>query len=248
MVAISPVVSEEKSFEIVDGRRTMEPVYTISSPGAFGLGEVKTNLESDWENLKKLRNKVVQNIRDSKISFYDKLAAKLTSKTLSSKDWWATLKTFIAPNYKTTIPPLEFNDVVYTEETEKANVLNNFFKSHTILNEQNVPIPNLSPATVHIPLNSIVLSPLEVESVLKTLPAAKASGPNGLSNRLLRELSKEFSTPYCSLFNQSLREGIVPSLYKEANVCPIPKKGDLSMSLTIDPFLCLIRKTKFWKD
>ena len=43
---ISPVVSEEKSFEIVDGRttdgrRTTEPAYTISSPGAFGSGELK---------------------------------------------------------------------------------------------------------------------------------------------------------------------------------------------------------------
>ena len=27
---IGPVVSEEKSFEIVDRRRTMEPAYTIS--------------------------------------------------------------------------------------------------------------------------------------------------------------------------------------------------------------------------
>ena len=41
MVAIGPVVSEEKSFEIVDGRRT-EPAYTISSPGAFGSGELKS--------------------------------------------------------------------------------------------------------------------------------------------------------------------------------------------------------------
>ena len=72
------------------------------------------------------------------------------------------------------------------------------------------------------------MSPLEVESILKTLPAAKASGPNGVSNRLLRELSKELSTPYCSLFNQSLWEGIVSSLYKEANVCPVSKKDDLS--------------------
>ena len=42
-----PIVSEEKSFEIVDGRRTTagrrttEPAYTISSPGAFGSGELK---------------------------------------------------------------------------------------------------------------------------------------------------------------------------------------------------------------
>ena len=50
LVTIGPVVSEEKSFEIVDGRRrttddgrrrTTEPAYTISSPGAFGSGELK---------------------------------------------------------------------------------------------------------------------------------------------------------------------------------------------------------------
>ena len=40
LVAIGPVVSEEKSFEIVDGRRT-EPAYTMSSPRAFGSGELK---------------------------------------------------------------------------------------------------------------------------------------------------------------------------------------------------------------
>ena len=38
-----PGVSEEKSFEIVDGRTTM-PAYTISYPGAFGSGELKWHL------------------------------------------------------------------------------------------------------------------------------------------------------------------------------------------------------------
>ena len=41
LVAIGPVVSEEKSFEIMDGRRTTEPAYTISAPEAFGSGELK---------------------------------------------------------------------------------------------------------------------------------------------------------------------------------------------------------------
>ena len=46
LVAIGPVDSEEKSFEIVHGRRkddgrTMEPACTISSPGAFGSDELK---------------------------------------------------------------------------------------------------------------------------------------------------------------------------------------------------------------
>ena len=43
LVTIGLVVSEEKSFEIVEGRqRTREPAYTISSPGAFSSGELKS--------------------------------------------------------------------------------------------------------------------------------------------------------------------------------------------------------------
>ena len=70
---------------------------------------------------------------------------------------------------------------------------------------------------------------IEIESVLKSLVVDKASGPNGLSNRILRELSNELSIPFCSLFNQSLRSGTLPAQYKEANVCPVQKKGDMSI-------------------
>ena len=105
-------------------------------------------------------------------------------------------------------------------------------------------IPDLPAATVITPLNNIVLSPLEVESVLKSLPVAKASGPDGLSNRVLRELSKELSVPYCSLFNESLSVGIVPSSYKEANVCPVPKAGDLSQVSNYRPISLLNSENK----
>ena len=39
-VTFGPVVSEVKSFESVDKRRT-EASHTKSSPGTFGLGELK---------------------------------------------------------------------------------------------------------------------------------------------------------------------------------------------------------------
>ena len=63
-------------------------------------------------------------------------------------------------------------------------------------------------------LNSIILTTDDVESVLKILPVGKATGPNELNNRILRELSQELSTSYCFLFNQSLRTGLIPSSYK----------------------------------
>ena len=80
--------------------------------------------------------------------------------------------------------------------------------------------------------------------MLKALPVGKASCPDGLSNRVLRELSKELSVPYCSLFNQSLRVGIVPSSYKEANVCPVPKTGDLSLVSSYQPISLLNSEDK----
>ena len=93
-------------------------------------------------------------------------------------------------------------------------------------------------------LTNIVLTSLEVESVLKTLTIGKATGLNGIRNRILRELSKELSTPFCSLFNQSLRTGSVPTSYEEANVCPTPKKGDKSLVSNYRPISLLNSEAK----
>ena len=110
---------------------------------------------------------------------------------------------------------------------DKANLLNDHFQCQTILNMQNAILPPPPPPAYHTQLNSIILSPLEVESTLQTLKVGKASGPNGLNNRILRKLSSQLASPLCSLFNQLLRLGIMPASYKEANVCPVPKKGQL---------------------
>ena len=113
---------------------------------------------------------------------------------------------------------------MYTEEEETVKSLNNFFRDQTILSDNNsflLDIP-LYPFTSH--LDSIVLSPPEVESVLKTLETGKALGPDGLNNRVLKELANEISEPFCSLFNYSLRTGSFPRPWKEANVSPVPKK------------------------
>ena len=79
-----------------------------------------------------------------------------------------------------------------------------------MLNE-NAALPNLPDNLLHNShLDNIKLSELEVESVIKTLVIGKASSPNGLSNRILRELSSELAIPFCSLFNQSVRLGTFP--------------------------------------
>ena len=75
----------------------------------------------------------------------------------------------------------------------------------------------------------------------------KASGPNALNSHWLREIASELSITFCSLFNQSLHTCIMPSSYKEANVCPIPKTGDLSMVYNYRPISLLSSEDKLFE-
>ena len=54
-------------------------------------------------------------------------------------------------------------------------------------------------------LSSLVLSPEEVVNILKSLPVGKAVGPDGVSNRLLKQLAELLTC----VFNESLAKGTV---------------------------------------
>ena len=174
-----------------------------------------------WNKFKKRRNKVIESIRQSKQQYLDQLSSKLKSKPLSSKDWWSTLKTFISPMSKSSVPTLEKDGHIYSDDTAKANLLNNFFRDQTILDDSNAQVPNID-CNVDNLLSNLVTTPTEVDSVLKTLPLGKAVGSDDINNRTLRELAHELSYPICSLLNHSLRLGIFPDIWKDALVCPIP--------------------------
>ncbi|MCG8046285.1 MAG: reverse transcriptase family protein [Candidatus Thiodiazotropha endolucinida] len=178
-----------------------------------------------WDKFKKLRNKVVKSIRESKQQYIDRLSNKLKSESLSSKDWWSTLKSFITPSQNSSVPTLEKDGTIYSDETEKANILNNFFRDQTLLNDQNSRVPIIA-CYVNSLLSTLNITPLEVESVLKSLPLGKAVGFDDINNRILREIAQELSFPLCSLINHSLRLGIFPDTWKDALVCPIFKGGD----------------------
>ncbi|KAH3881345.1 hypothetical protein DPMN_005271 [Dreissena polymorpha] len=66
----------------------------------------------------------------------------------------------------------------------KATVLNNFFTEQTLLDDSEAP--NLSHFIYYNneTLTSLVVTPTEVESVLRGLPLNKASGPNSVNNRI----------------------------------------------------------------
>ena len=112
--------------------------------------------------------------RKSKNEQIDKLTEKIYKNTNCSKDKWKTLKTFIKPNHTSSIPPLNVNGNIYSDNTDKANILNYYyFTDQSSFDDRNA---NLL-ADLNIPdfsLNTISLTANEVESVLKALQTGKA--------------------------------------------------------------------------
>ena len=138
-----------------------------------------------------------------------------------------TLKTFIKSNQASSIPPLNVNGDIYSDNTDKATILNYYLTEQLSLDDSNANLPadlNISDFT----FNSISITANEVESVLKALQTGKASGPDAINNRILKELAKPLSFPLSDLFNASLIKGQVPALWKQANVTLTHKKNDPS--------------------
>ena len=74
----------------------------------------------------------------------------------------------------------------------------------TTLDDSNASLPPtiLTPAFT---LSSVSTTPLEVESIFKSLKAGKAAGPDYINNSLLKEeVATALSFPVCDLFNFSL--------------------------------------------
>ena len=189
----------------------------------------KSRANSDHEKYKKIRNHVNNEIRKSKQAVNDNIADKLKSGTLGPKDWWKTLKRVIKPSKSNNMPPLLNQGEIIYEIKDKAEALNDFFSSQNNIDETNARITeenfeNRQDNTIE----TIHLSPLEVETCLKSLKTGKAAGPDTINNRILKEVSGPLSYPLCDLFNYSLSSGQFPEAWKQANITPIHKKEDPS--------------------
>ena len=199
----------------------------------------KSNNASCWAKFKSVRNRVISIIRQSKENYYELLSSKLKYGTLSSRDWWKTLKSVISPHTETCIPPLfdVSSDSLIVDDHEKANLLNFHFanQSYTDDSFSNIPVERFQ--LEHDTLDTINIIPSEVLDVLKTLKTGKASGPDGINNRILIETAHQLAPHLSELFNFSLNISSVPNSWKVSNVCPIFKSGDPSLPSNYRPVL-----------
>ena len=130
-----------------------------------------------------------------------------------------------------------------TSSVDKSNMFNKYFFSVF----SNKPEPKVKPVIKCLKnpsLSNITLTIDEVYNILNSLDTSKATGPDGLPARILKECSNELAPSLCRIFNMSLSTGVVPDSWKEANVVPIHKKGNTECVTNYRPIslLCILSK------
>ena len=87
----------------------------------------------------------------------------------------------------------------------------------------------------NVELSKITFTLQDVVYVLSHLDVGSAMGPDGLHPRLLKACASQLAYPFYRIFQMSLSEGALPSLWKLSHVVPIFKKGSRSEPLNYRP-------------
>src|ERR1700755_1883082 len=106
--------------------------------------------------------------------------------------------------------------------SEKANLFGLLFSSNSTLLDSGIPPPTPSP--LRCPMSVPVITHDRVHGILKTMNVRKASGPDGIPPRVLRECASKLAPVLVQLYSLCLNTNTFPQCWKRAFVQPIKKK------------------------
>ena len=170
----------------------------------------------------RLRNQVNREAKRLRHQFYQSKIRALEDST--SRDWWKHMKSLmgLSNDGKTELTSLA-NRCTDGDISVLTNRVNDFLvsvssnlprlsKNHRIFQIQD-PLPSAFTVTV-----------ADTRDALSKVKMNKATGPDLVPAWVLRDFSHVLAPPLTAIFNSSLREGILPDLWKTATIIALPKK------------------------
>jgi len=184
-----------------------------------------------WQQSNAVKRKA---INTAKKVYTNQLSKQLNTSTPTTfwKQWSKITKT---PATKK-LPILQHNNQHITNIETKLELLNNNFikppqhppqLDHQFHQQIETYITNIDNDDMKSPLNQTNLNaPItinEIQQATKRLKNNKAMGPDNIHNQLITNGGPIMHQSLQQLFNISLNQGILPTQWKMANICAIPK-------------------------
>ncbi len=181
---------------------------------------------------------MIDTIRNAKKDYITKKAENLQSTKHNEKNWWRVVAELTKFKGKTksvyVIRSNDNPDILINDPKQIAEELNNYFVKTSTINDSGIEVPDLTPRTEN-QLCEVNIEEQEIVKILKNLDINKATGPDGICNRVLRECVSGLSYPLYLIFNKLISNGHFPSCWKVANVIAIQKTSCANVAKDFRP-------------
>ena len=188
---------------------------------------IKTKDPKLWDAFKKVRNKVNNEVKESKKSYYNNNFH--VNSNNSKKTWQAINELTGRKSNKSTINSIVVDEETISDPKEICNNFNSFFAEIGPQLAMNIPDVDLSFTDYLTKTESKFsfeeINSLEVQQLLSKLNIAKANGLDNIPARLLKECPDLISDSLTQIFNKSIKSGIFPGDWKRARVTPLYKNS-----------------------
>ena len=174
-------------------------------------------------------------ILEAKKNYILNMTSKFADSHAAPKSYWALLNCLLYNKKITTIPPLLVNGKFFLISMIKQTFLITFFASVC------TPIKNAST------LPSFNISEKDILSIIKSLDPTKAHGCDNLSIKMIQICNEVITITLKLIFDQTLKKGKFPEIWKVANVVPVHKKEDKSLVKNYCPISLLPIFTKVFE-
>ena len=190
---------------------------------------IKTNSATFHNAYRSLRNNINKQIIHAKRNYYTNCIERNKN---NSKQMWKNINHLINKRPKSSnIPALEINEQVFVEDSNIANLFNDYFADigsslSSQIAESSASFQRYMKFTAQ---NQFIFKSIHVQDVVNEigkLNVSKSTGPDNIPAKLLRD-SKDVVAPFLALiFNTSLNNCIFPDDLKTARISPIYKSGN----------------------
>ena len=180
----------------------------------------RTQQETHWEEFHNIRKQCQHETTSDYHKYINSLIDPSEDKT--KKNLWSYLKHKRQDSFG--VSTLKSNGSCQTTPATKAEALNQQFVS-VFTREDLDAMPDKGPSP-HPDMAPIVITVNGIRKQMANLKVNKATGPDDIPARFMKECADQLSPILAQIFQQSITTGQVPDDWRRANVVPIFKKGD----------------------